>query len=181
MGNNTYSNGTFPCHSRSNWRLKVKYEGFVVSPAPAGGRPCSPLSLAGCHFAPGLGCEEPDWRRPSPQPEPEESPSQLCPWSQAGGEVRRILLTEADDWMLVVRLQLWTSKGSAPGEQRKYLCWSGLRLLFVRILAYFNGGNILAGSYIHLAVTGWNPPGELEKDAPVQRGTRDRMEDKPAP
>lgn len=48
------------------------------------------------------------------------------------------------------------------------------------VLADFSGGDILAGSYIHLAVNGFRTPGELEKDASVQRGMGDRMEEEPA-
>lgn len=100
---------------------------FVVSPAPASGRPCSLLSLAGCHFCPDcLGYEEPRWRQPSPWPEPEESPLQLCPWSQRCEEVRWNQMTKAEG-DLGCEITPVELKASAPGGQRKGLSCSGVK------------------------------------------------------
>lgn len=161
-----------------NQRLELSVW-FVVSPAPAGGRPCSPLSLAGSHFCPDcLGCEEPDWRQPSPQPEPEEWLRQLCPWSQSEEEVRWIERQRKDVPVTPVgfkRLGSWGTEG-------KRLVLVGVKcppyaLSWLTSVAVTSSLGLIYTSR-SLAE---NPQESRRKDATVQRGTRDRMEGEPAP
>lgn len=88
---------------------------FKVLPSPAGCRPSSPLILAGGHpFLDCLGCEEPGWRQPSQQPEPEETPAPTCPcWGRSSkdkGRLRRRSLvipvgleSFSGNWLLLFR------------------------------------------------------------------------------
>lgn len=63
---------------------------FKFSPSPAGCQPSSPQILAGGHPCPDcLGCEEPGWRQPSQQPEPEKTPAPTCPCWGTAEEVER--------------------------------------------------------------------------------------------
>lgn len=66
----------------------MKYKRIIFSPFPSSCQPSSPLSLAGGLAGPDrLRCEEPGWRWPSPQPEPEVSPVRTCPCCGTAEEV----------------------------------------------------------------------------------------------
>lgn len=138
------------------WTLFNFVRGFFVSPEPAGDQLRSPLScLARCGLCPDrLGYEEPDWRQSLPWAEPEESRLPLCPWPRAAEEVR---------WWRWPRQRKEEGgcpadfKDLVPGEQKYELSWCSVR-------TNFSAGNILAGSYIHLTVTGSKPQRELEKE-----------------
>lgn len=106
---------------------------ICVSPAPTSGRTCSPLSRAGCHLCPDcLGCEEPDWRQPSPWPEPKGSPPSPCPWcgTGGGGQTTKGRSRLSKVWFLQNKCETGPVRGWRS-------CWCSVQ-------ANFNDGDILA-------------------------------------
>lgn len=118
-------------------RIKKRDFFFNFSPSPLSCQPSSPLILAGGPCLDCLGCEEPGWRQPSQQAEPEETPAPSCPCWGTTEEVERQRQAE----MLVTPVVLRASQELTPPAQ----VWGG------PLWTVSCGGDILTGSNICLA------------------------------
>lgn len=177
-------NSTLFREKKKTWQSNIRYTmeslnwfgNICVSPAPANCRACSPPSRAGCRLCPGcLGCEEPGWRQPSPQPEPKVSPVSLCPWRGTEEEVRQQKKVKTDVQAAPVVPGRFGSGGRwKKGCRAGPVC--GWRSCWCSGQANFSGSDILAWPYIHLAA-GRKAPGDAEKDATVRGEMRDRIKE----
>lgn len=140
---------------------------FKVLPSPAGCRPSSPLILAGGHpFLDCLGCEEPGWRQPSQQPEPEETPAPTCPcWGRAK-EFERQAETPVGDTCCTREL---LGELTPPVQ-----VWGG------PLWTVSCGGDILTRSNICLPASSRRPLRDPENDANIQREMGNRIKEEPA-